>query len=89
MNTVIWCTGYTGDFRWIEPGLLDEQGRPRREGPAASDAPGLFYLGLRWLTMRGSGIFYGFGADAERIADTIEAHLGPAGKLGTLSRLGR
>jgi putative flavoprotein involved in K+ transport len=87
VHTVIWCTGYTGDFRWIEPGLLDDHGQPRRNGPAATDAPGLFYLGLRWLTMRGSGIFYGFGKDAERIADAIEARLAGTGKVGALSRL--
>ena len=50
---VIWCTGYTGDFSWIEPGLLDEYGQPRRDRPAAIGAPGLFCIVLRWLTMRG------------------------------------
>ena len=44
---------------------------------------------MRWLTMRGSAAFYGFGKDAERTADAIEAGFGLSDEVGRLSRLGR
>jgi putative flavoprotein involved in K+ transport len=75
VGTVLWCTGYGGDFSWIDPGLLDEQRRPRRQGFRAVDGSGLYYIGLRWLTMRGSGNFLGFPVDAAAIADAVVTHL--------------
>ena len=39
-------------------------------------APGLWYLGLRWLRRRGSSILYGFPGDAARAAGEVRTHLG-------------
>jgi putative flavoprotein involved in K+ transport len=71
---VLWCTGYRGDFSWLNPALTDHDGRPRRHGAAAL-APGLWYMGLRWLTRRSSGNFLGFPADAAIVADAVTAAL--------------
>ena len=35
---------------------------------AITPVPGLFVTGFPWLTNRGSGIIYGAGGDARRIA---------------------
>ena len=75
IGSVIWCTGYTGDFSWLAPPLLDAAGHPRREG-AAAVVPGVWYLGLRWLTRRCSGNFLGFPSDAATVVDGIAARLG-------------
>jgi putative flavoprotein involved in K+ transport len=75
IGTVLWCTGYGGDFSWMDPGLLDEQRGPRRQGFRAVGAAGLYYIGLRWLTMRGSGNFLGFPTDAAAIADAVVTDL--------------
>ena len=48
--------------------------RPRRIGTAGV-APGLWYLGLRWLTRRSSGNFLGFPTDAATVAAAVQAHL--------------
>ncbi len=41
---VVWCTGFTGDFTWVDPALLDADGKPRRRD-AAAVAPGVWYVG--------------------------------------------
>jgi putative flavoprotein involved in K+ transport len=74
IHSVIWCTGYTGDFQWLGESLIDSRGRPQRNGPA-SPAPGLWFIGLRWLIRRSSGNFLGFPKDAEIIASSIRSYL--------------
>jgi putative flavoprotein involved in K+ transport len=71
---VVWCTGFTGDFSWLDPALVDADGQPRHEDTTAA-APGIWYVGLRWLTRRSSGILFGFRGDAAAVAAGVEAHL--------------
>jgi len=72
--SVVWCTGFSGDFSWLDPALVDVDGQPRHEDAAAA-APGVWYVGLRWLTRRRSSIFFGFPEDAATVADAVRAHL--------------
>jgi putative flavoprotein involved in K+ transport len=72
---VVWCTGFGGDFCFIDPALVAADGRPRHED-AAGPLPGLWYLGLKWLRRRGSGILFGFPGDAAVVAGAVRAHLG-------------
>jgi putative flavoprotein involved in K+ transport len=74
ISSVVWCTGFGGDFSWLDPSLLDAGGQPLRED-AAAPAPGLWYLGLRWLIRRGSAIILGFPGDAATVAGAVKAHL--------------
>jgi putative flavoprotein involved in K+ transport len=75
VGAVVWCTGFGGDFTWLDPALVTAAGTPRRED-AAGPVPGLWYLGLRWLRRRCSGVLYGFPGDAAVVADAVRAHLG-------------
>ena len=75
VGSVVWCTGFTGDFSWLDPGLAGPGGLPLHTDGAAP-APGLWYLGLRWLRRRGSSILYGFPGDAAWAAGEVRAHLG-------------
>ena len=75
IGSVIWCTGYTGAFQWLGEGFTDAAGAPLRQGPA-SPAPGIWFIGLRWLIRRSSGNFIGFPRDAEIIANCIRSFLG-------------
>ena len=75
VGAVVWCTGFGGDFSWLDPDLVAADGRPRRDN-AAGPVPGLWYLGLRWLRRRCSGILFGFPGDAAVVADAVRAHLG-------------
>jgi putative flavoprotein involved in K+ transport len=74
VGSVVWCTGFSGDFSWLDPALVDVDGPPRHED-AAAPAPGHWYLGLRWLIRRRSSILFGFPDDAATIGDAVRAHL--------------
>lgn len=74
VTSVVWCTGFDADWRWLKVDVFDDQGRPRhRDGITAS--PGLYFLGFPWLSKRKSGILYGVGEDAARIANHVETFL--------------
>jgi putative flavoprotein involved in K+ transport len=74
VGSVVWCTGFTGDFAFVDPALLDGDGKPRHQD-AAAPAPGLWYVGLKWLVRRSSGILHGFPGDAATVAAAARAHL--------------
>ena len=70
IRSVIWATGFRRDFTWIDADVFDADGEPvQRRGVTA--APGLYFLGLRWMHRRGSDTIHGVGADAEHLAGVI------------------
>ncbi|WFU57171.1 NAD(P)-binding domain-containing protein [Bradyrhizobium pachyrhizi] len=70
IRSVIWATGYGLDLNWIDIPLLDADGAPRhRHG--VSDVPGLYFLGLQWLSKMKSSFLSGVGDDAAVLADHI------------------
>ncbi|MEV6492570.1 NAD(P)/FAD-dependent oxidoreductase [Actinoplanes sp. NPDC051633] len=75
VGSVVWCTGFTGDFSWLSHSLLNGAGHPAHSGPAAATVTGLWYLGLHWLTHRSSDTLNGMPRDAARVADAVRAHL--------------
>jgi putative flavoprotein involved in K+ transport len=75
VTTVIWATGFHGDFSWIHLPVLDPEGRPIHQQGVAS-VPGLYFMGFPWLRSRKSGIIYGVEEDAQYIATAIAAQLG-------------
>jgi putative flavoprotein involved in K+ transport len=74
IGSVVWCTGYTGDFSWLDPVLLGRTGHPVHHGTAGG-LPGLWYIGQRWLTHRSSGNFLGFPTDALTVATAVATAL--------------
>jgi len=75
VTSIIWATGFHGDFSWIHLPVLDPEGKPiHQQGVAA--VPGLYFMGLPWLRSRKSGIIYGVEEDAQYIAAAIAAQLG-------------
>ncbi len=72
IGSVIWSTGYGCDFGWIDLPVLDGRGEPvHREG--ITDVPGLYFLGLQWLSRMNSSFLVGVAEDAARLADHIAA----------------
>ena len=58
------------DFSWIGIPAFDHDGRPiHRAG--VSSTPGLYFLGLPFLSRFASSFLFGVGADAERLAEHI------------------
>lgn len=74
IGSILWCTGFGSDFSWLDLALLDAEGRPRREG-AAAGASGLWFVGLRWLTHRGSAQLPGVAKDASSVADAVSGYV--------------
>jgi putative flavoprotein involved in K+ transport len=74
VRTVLWATGFSGDFRWLPRSTLDRNGRSAHDN-GIGRSPGLYVIGLPWLSKRKSGIVYGVGEDAGHIA----AHLARSG----------
>ncbi|GAB2827415.1 NAD(P)/FAD-dependent oxidoreductase [Actinocorallia aurea] len=70
VTTIIWATGFAADYGWLQVDAFDENGRPRhRRGVSAE--PGVYFLGLPWLSRRGSSFIWGVWHDARHIADHI------------------
>ena len=70
ISTVIWCTGFTADFSWIQGLELTSRGVPLHTN-GASSIPGLYFNGFPWLRNRASGLIYGGVRDSEHIASMI------------------
>jgi putative flavoprotein involved in K+ transport len=71
ITTVIWCTGFHSDYRWVEVPIFDGRGYPVHfRGVTA--ASGLYFLGLPWLHTWGSGRFSGVAVDADYLGDRVE-----------------
>jgi putative flavoprotein involved in K+ transport len=72
INAVILATGYRLDFGWIDLPVFDGNGDPlHRHG--ISHVPGLYFLGLQWMSRMASSFMSGVGDDAAVLADAIAA----------------
>jgi putative flavoprotein involved in K+ transport len=72
--SILWCTGFTGDFSWVHLPVLDGAGQPKHDEGTTTEA-GVWFVGLPWLTRRSSGFLLGFPNDADKIAGAVAAHL--------------
>ncbi len=70
ITSVIWATGYKLDFGWLDIGEYDVRGRPLHSRGISTE-PGLYFVGLPWLSRRGSSFIWGVWHDAKFIADQI------------------
>lgn len=70
IGTIIWATGFKLDFGWLEVDAFDDNGQPVHQR-GVSKAPGVYFLGLPWLSRRGSSFIWGVWHDARFIADQI------------------
>jgi putative flavoprotein involved in K+ transport len=70
VTSVIWATGYALDFAWLKVAAFDESGKPKHQRGISSE-PGVYFLGLPWLSRRGSAFIWGVWHDARHIADHI------------------
>ncbi|MFK7860774.1 MAG: flavin-containing monooxygenase [Granulosicoccus sp.] len=70
VSTIIWATGYTVDYSWLEVDVFSDDGRPRHQRGVSSE-PGIYFLGLPWQSRRGSSFIWGVWHDAKYLADHI------------------
>jgi putative flavoprotein involved in K+ transport len=74
-ETIVWCTGFTRDYSWIEMPIVGADGYPRHDGGVVGGQPGLYFVGLPYQTRLASGLVGGVGRDAMAVADVIAGRL--------------
>lgn len=70
VTSIIWATGYATDFSWLQVDAFDAAGKPKHQRGVSSE-PGVYFVGLPWLSRRGSTFIWGVWHDARHIADHI------------------
>ena len=75
VTSIVWATGYATDFGWLHVDAFDEDGRPKHRRGVSSE-PGVYFLGLPWLSRRGSSFIWGVWHDAKYLADHITTQRG-------------
>jgi len=74
ITSVVWATGYGADYGWLQVDALDDAGKPvHRRG--VSPEPGVYFVGLPWLSRRGSSFIWGVWHDAKHVAGHITTQL--------------
>ncbi len=74
VGSVIWCTGFTADFGFVNAQVTDDRGQPIHKR-GLSPVPGIYFLGFPWLHSRKSGIIHGIDEDARFVAEAIAARI--------------
>ncbi len=70
VTAIIWATGFALDYGWMKLDAFDAKGRPVHDR-GVSHVPGLYFLGLPWLSRRASPFIWGVWHDAEYLAGQI------------------
>jgi putative flavoprotein involved in K+ transport len=70
VTAIVWATGFAVDFTWLKADTFDARGIPLHER-GVSKVPGLYFLGLPWLSRRASPFIWGVWHDAEYLAAQI------------------
>ena len=73
VRNVLWCTGFSEDWSWIEDLPLAEDGYPRQHRGVVDDVEGLYFMGLPFQYAAASGLVLGAGRDARYVAEHIAA----------------
>ena len=71
VSNVIWCTGFVPDYSWIDLPILGDNGYPVHERGVVESEPGLYFMGLLFLSTLSSALVGGVARDAEHIARHI------------------
>ncbi|MEQ1522058.1 MAG: NAD(P)/FAD-dependent oxidoreductase [Aestuariivirga sp.] len=84
ITAIIWATGFSTDYGWLQVDAFDAKGKPKHQRGVSSEL-GVYFLGLPWLSRRGSSFIWGVWHDARYLADQIAiqrsylAYKGPQG----------
>ena len=74
VRTVVWCTGFRPDFRWIQLPVFGPEGYPEHRRGIVTGAPGLGFVGLRYQYRIGSSLLGGVHEDAEYVVRQLASH---------------
>jgi putative flavoprotein involved in K+ transport len=68
---VIWCTGFSPGFEWIDLPIFGHDGEPIHERGIVASHSGLYFVGLFFQSAVISSLVGGVGRDAEYVAQHI------------------
>ena len=77
VGSIVWCTGFTADFSWIDLPVTEPNGMPVHQNGEAP-VPGIYFIGFPWLSKRKSGVVLGIDEDARHITELILQRLDTA-----------
>ena len=70
IRSIIWATGYSQDFSWLKVDTFDDSGNPSHNRGVSAEN-GIYFIGLPWLSMRGSSFIWGVWQDAKYLSEHI------------------
>jgi putative flavoprotein involved in K+ transport len=73
VSNVIWCTGFTPSYEWLDLSLPAHNGVPIHNRGIVECCPGLYLVGLPFLHSLSSVLVGGVGRDAEHIVHHIDS----------------
>ena len=73
VSNVIWCTGYSSNYDWIDLPMPIHNGLPIHDRGIVESCPGLYFVGLLFLYSLSSALLGGVGRDAKHIVEHIVA----------------
>jgi len=71
VENIIWCTGFSPGFSWIELPVLGEREEPFHERGIVAKQPGLYFVGLHFLHAMTSDTVTGMRRDARHVVKHI------------------
>ncbi len=74
INTILWATGYSPDYSWLDIPLLDRKGKLRHDGGIV-DSPGMYLMGVTLLRRRKSSYIHGAVDDARDLSAHLVSYL--------------
>ncbi len=72
VSNVIWCTGYEANFSWIRLPIFEDNGMPKHESGVALGEPGIYFVGLPFISAFSSTMIHGLERDAQHVVSVIE-----------------
>ena len=70
VTSIVWATGFAVDYDWLNVNAFDEKGKPQHQRGVSTE-PGIYFVGLPWLSRRGSSFIWGVWHDAKHVAGHI------------------
>lgn len=67
VQNIIWSTGFQMDYSWIHIDEAFDHNRQPKHQKGLGSVQGLYFLGLPWLSSRGSALIGWVGHDAQRL----------------------
>jgi putative flavoprotein involved in K+ transport len=66
ISTIVWASGLTPDWSWVNLPVFDERQQPIHEG-GVTRLPGIAFVGLRFQRWLKSDLLWGIGGEAENV----------------------